>query len=159
MELMNGNIPSDWDATPNGSKLVLNGHRSTNSQYLSVIYTASDNSKYYDTIVVHFSDVEWTPTNNMPDQTMYRHFEEKADVNNGFTLSPNPAAQNVQITFDHFESNAKIEIFDINGRLVKTYDCTNPQFEINVSNLLNGLYIIRAKMGDQTFTQKLSVIH
>lgn len=152
-------IPSDWNATAQGNTLILNGYTSTNSQKLGVTYTQSNGDQTSDTIIVHFSDVQWTPSNNMPIQPMNRTFEEKLEEINGFTLSPNPATNNVQITFTHFESNATIELYDINGRLIQIYDCNQPKFEFNVSNLNNGLYIIRTKMGEQIFSQKLSVIH
>ncbi|RYD93971.1 MAG: T9SS type A sorting domain-containing protein [Sphingobacteriales bacterium] len=152
-------IPAGWHASVQGGHLILNSHQDNSSQKLTVNYTTPDQQRYSSTIVVHFSDVAWQPTNNMPQQSIGGHLEFKKEQSNGLTVHPNPASQKAQISFAVFEGSGTIELFDINGRLIQTHNCPQPQFELNVSGLSNGIYIIKAKTGDKTFSQKLSVIH
>lgn len=153
-------IPPGWNVTINGDELTLNSFSNTNTQKLSVTYTETNGSTHTDTIVVHFSDEVWEPTDNMPNQLMRKAFDNEEESGEGsINLYPNPANQSVQISLNSFKGDAKIEIFDLNGRLMKSFKTDADHFEINVSDLVNGLYIIKARTDNHTFTQKLSIIH
>ncbi len=69
-------------------------------------------------------------------------------------LFPNPASQYVNVTV---ETYGKLEIFTMGGVLVKTQEVNASANTVNVSTLSNGIYIIRIKSGDRTFTAKLVV--
>lgn len=74
-------------------------------------------------------------------------YAQKAEVKKG------------EISFENFEEEAIIELYDINGRLIKTYKTSQPRFEINPPSLNSGIYIIKVQTGRFTQTQKLSIIH
>src|SRR5690606_38054981 len=110
-------IPPEWNVTINGEELTLNSFSNTNTQKLSVTYTETNGSTHTDTIVVHFSDEVWEPTDNMPNQLMRKAFDNEEESGEGsINLYPNPANQSVQISLNSFKGDAKIEIFDLNGR-------------------------------------------
>ncbi len=68
----------------------------------------------------------------------------KTDVTK-FSLSPNPATDNVKLTFQSsaFNPSVNIQVIDLQGKiLIKENDLTNNS-DINITNLSNGLYFIK----------------
>ena len=68
------------------------------------------------------------------------------DENNDFTWSiyPNPFSDQLHITSTTGEPIKKLDIFDTNGRLIKTFKAVNQsKFDINTSKLSNGIYILK----------------
>jgi len=69
--------------------------------------------------------------------------ESKA-VNNEFTLYPNPASQTISLFLNEPElSNSKIEIYSSAGILVKTDTIGKGYQVISISDLPNGMYIVK----------------
>ncbi|HLS71225.1 MAG TPA: T9SS type A sorting domain-containing protein [Chitinophagaceae bacterium] len=87
------------------------------------------------------------------------NIEEQQNNPLSLNIYPNPANEKVEISFDNFEKEAIIELYDINGRLIKTYKTSQATFEINTSSFNNGIYLIKVQTGAFTQTQKLSIIH
>ena len=56
---------------------------------------------------------------------------------------PNPASQRVNVRFESFQAAARIEIFDLHGRLVKTAILSKSTSEINLMKLNGGMYFYR----------------
>jgi hypothetical protein len=70
-------------------------------------------------------------------------------------LYPNPVTTG-KLYITSKSTNAKeIEIFDILGKKVMQYNLTSK--ELNISNLIPGVYIIKIKEGDQRATRKFIV--
>ncbi|MCD4793354.1 MAG: T9SS type A sorting domain-containing protein [Bacteroidales bacterium] len=62
---------------------------------------------------------------------------------NEFVVYPNPAEDRIFINFNNIsEINYSVEIFDLQGRLIKS-DSNNNQNYVDINNLINGVYIIR----------------
>jgi hypothetical protein len=80
---------------------------------------------------------------------------------NAFSVFPNPATSLITIELPENENNAEIRIFDQAGRLVLSETTTTKaqNYQVNLENLRNGLYIIEVKNGNATNRQKLIVKH
>ncbi len=73
---------------------------------------------------------------------------------------PNPAAQSINISFRTETQQATIKIFSAEGRIIKYYTTTNPQFEsIDVSNLNNGIYFIEIDLPESHILKRFIVQH
>ncbi len=70
-----------------------------------------------------------------------------------FKIFPNPATEFVYIDIDQ---KAKIQIFNQNGQLVKSFDInSNGTHYLNIKDLTPGVYLIKANTSTKTLTQKL----
>lgn len=72
---------------------------------------------------------------------------------NSFSVYPNPATDIVRVSAD--ESIDTVEVFDLLGKRVLAKTPKNKNFNLNVSNLRKGVYIVKAKAGDKQSTTKL----
>ena len=63
--------------------------------------------------------------------------EENEDIN--LSIFPNPGSEKITI---HFPGQGNIEIIDLNGKIIETFQITN-QVSLDVSNWQKGIYIIR----------------
>lgn len=82
--------------------------------------------------------------------------------NNLFTITPNPAYQNVTITFTQdIMVDGIFQIFSANGLLVKSleYHKENKKQEISLQDLPSGLYYISFKGEDVVNTQLFLITH
>lgn len=79
-----------------------------------------------------------------------------------FAAYPNPTSDNVKIAFNtNTAATATIEVFDLNGRLVKTTTQTTTsginEIELNVADLTNGFYILKVANGEATGHSKITI--
>lgn len=75
-----------------------------------------------------------------------------------FTIYPNPARDLVRIDLLSPVGSSDIQIFDINGRLVKEeLNNTNAIIEMNVNDLSQGVYIIKVIQNNTDFAKKLII--
>ncbi len=76
-----------------------------------------------------------------------------------FLVYPNPAADFIQISASVQTPNASVNLFDINGRLLKqiqlTQNITNTTLDLQ--DITNGIYILQLTSGKVTKTVKVSV--
>ncbi len=84
-------------------------------------------------------------------------FNPKSSSNN-LKIYPNPASSEIMVELPAFNGFSSIDIFDISGRSVIAKTVSNIEIEtINISELNKGLYIVVARQGTNTYTQKLNV--
>ncbi|MBR9860260.1 T9SS type A sorting domain-containing protein [bacterium] len=89
---------------------------------------------------------------------------EEVVYNNNLDVYPNPASTvlNVSILHSSF-SNVSIELYDLSGKLVLSENnlerFDNNYYNLDVSAVDNGMYILRVKHGDDVSTTKVSVSH
>lgn len=72
-----------------------------------------------------------------------------------FTIYPNPSKEYITITSNEL-AYSSIQIFDLNGRLINSseFESTN-QKSIDISNLSNGIYLMKIISNKGIFTQKI----
>ncbi|MFI5173191.1 MAG: T9SS type A sorting domain-containing protein [Chitinophagales bacterium] len=81
-----------------------------------------------------------------------------------FTLSPNPANDNVEINYVMKQNaDATIEVYDLQGKLqqsVKTKSAAGyNNYQLNTMLLTDGIYVVKLLSSQKTYTQKLLVQH
>lgn len=59
-----------------------------------------------------------------------------------FSISPNPATEDLQINFSIYQNNTPLQIFDETGKLVRKISISGTQHRINISDLAVGTYTI-----------------
>jgi hypothetical protein len=76
------------------------------------------------------------------------------------TLSPNPASQSINMEFEETSEARLIQIFDLQGRLVKQQSVSGAQdiHSIDVYNLPVGTYIVRSTDDKGRLSQEKMVI-
>ncbi len=75
---------------------------------------------------------------------------------NNIVLYPNPARDNLVVKSD--EIIKKIEIYNLIGQKIETFENCEMQLNINISNYNNGLYILKIKTSEGEITKKVNVI-
>ena len=73
-------------------------------------------------------------------------------------ISPNPATDQVRLSFDGvFEGS--LQIFDSNGRIVRTTNKISLPSNISVKDLVDGVYFLKMTNGKMGFTKRVVVNH
>jgi len=78
-------------------------------------------------------------------------------VDNEFSIYPNPACQHFSITSLVDFQIKEIIIYDISGQIVKMQKTVN--FPIHISDLQNGIYIVKLSVNDKIIRKKLIIEH
>lgn len=65
----------------------------------------------------------------------------------GVSLYPNPAREKVSF---NLENDAQVNVYDMTGRMVSTTDCMAGEAQINVSELVNGVYFVNFRFANGT---------
>jgi len=72
------------------------------------------------------------------------------------SLYPNPAENSVTITLNSDWKGQKVlNLLDLSGKALITKEFSQNSYELNVSGLATGLYIIKIKDGNNTLVEKL----
>jgi hypothetical protein len=83
---------------------------------------------------------------------------ENYAIANSIVVVPNPASNIIRVTFNENKSNA-IQIIDLSGKIVKSFSAiVSNQLEMNVSDLSEGLYIVKLSNSNGVTTTKLNVV-
>jgi len=72
------------------------------------------------------------------------------------TLYPNPASNELKISL-HNQSAAKVEIYNLTGKLLVGIKEFTSDETIDISALRNGIYMVRISSGNTTITKKITV--
>lgn len=89
----------------------------------------------------------------MPDPTGVK---EKFDLKNEITFYPNPCSGTLNINISNFNMT-KISIIDLYGRVLNQIYLQNASSLINLNDLTNGVYFIKAEIGNSVFTKTLII--
>lgn len=88
--------------------------------------------------------------------------EEIASSINGLSVYPNPATDNVTITTkNNLPGNTTITILNVMGQTLKTETLQNGNtnhFQINISSLVNGIYILRLSNENELLGQQKIIV-
>jgi len=81
---------------------------------------------------------------------------EKLKGTSGFTIYPNPASDKIMVKINDFSRETRVSIFDIRVNQILDRSFINKQsIELDVSNLSNGLYVMKVQTDQGTETKKL----
>jgi hypothetical protein len=69
-------------------------------------------------------------------------------------IAPNPTKTNLYITLEEDAKKASVSVFDMLGRSVLSNKFSGIQSELNVENLIKGMYFINIQADGKTITQK-----
>ncbi len=136
-------IPKTWDATANGKYLTLNSITSDTSQPLSILYTSETGETYTDTLYVHFSHEEWTPTNSAPATAMAWVPESQIlESTSQMSLSPNPVNTTAVLKVPNINSLSDIHVYNPLGALCMATRTSNTETLLDFSAIPEGIYIV-----------------
>jgi hypothetical protein len=81
-----------------------------------------------------------------------------------FDLYPNPANQLLQLMIDPSEAaTMEVDLFSLDGRMIRllstNIEPARQQFEFATDHLPNGLYILRLRVGQEIWNQKVMIQH
>jgi hypothetical protein len=114
--------------------------------FLNFVTDGSDNSSGWAvTYNAYYSDIK----------------EESTD---GFSIYPNPCNNSFNVNFsDEMKGKAKLSVFDLSGRLVKTetfiINSGELTYSVNTGNIANGTYFLRIESNDHIYNGKANIIH
>ena len=78
--------------------------------------------------------------------------------NSSMIVYPNPTSEFFSINYDNLTNlNITINVFDLNGVLVKSELFKENQQKVNIENLSNGTYIVEIKSIEFSVKNKLSI--
>lgn len=83
-------------------------------------------------------------------------------ANNSITVSPNPASDNISISYTtKLNEPLNISLLDLNGRVVKYWTNTEntKQPNINITDVSNGIYFLQLKTNSFTQSSKIIIAH
>ena len=131
--------------------------------YNHIKYTHDGSSAEEDSFLFTINDGEggWTGTHQFNIEVVDSPVSnEELVVENLFDLFPNPTNEwlNVNLSTE-LNSDAKIEIFNLNGQLIKSFDLNknDRQTKINVAELPASVYILRLSSGLNMGTKKFTI--
>jgi hypothetical protein len=70
-----------------------------------------------------------------------------------FSISPNPASNELNISFATIQQNVSINIFDESGKLVLNQQVSGQQHRIDISELAFGNYTVAIQVGNEKYTK------
>ncbi|MDG1501704.1 MAG: T9SS type A sorting domain-containing protein, partial [Ulvibacter sp.] len=83
---------------------------------------------------------------------------DRALLDSGIILYPNPANQTVNISVTQASGNANVSIFDINGRLIITKEISlDTTTSLDVSQVKSGVYLVQVT-AQEGFTKTTKLI-
>ncbi len=100
-------------------------------------------------------------TSNDPSGGSLPYFRTQGDQLSSFSISPNPAQDIATVQFSlEEENNVSLEIFDINGRKVKTIlsekmNVGEQSHQVDLSDLDSGIYYLHIRTGKKIVTRKV----
>ncbi len=87
--------------------------------------------------------------------------KENLSVKNDIVLFPNPAQNQVNIRFETQQKDSQVEVYDLTGRLIASYNATQTQgvWELDLAPMATGVYVVVLRQGNQILMQrKLQVL-
>lgn len=87
--------------------------------------------------------------------------DENYVIDNYLKVSPNPFAENLNISFNTYGQNAEIKIFDVQGRLIKIFEKmkSNNDWQSVVwqpaSKISKGAYVVTLSLDGKTYVRKI----
>ena len=75
--------------------------------------------------------------------------------NNNLKLYPNPVTSVLTIELEKFEENAIVEITNTLGQVIRQKTLSSNIIELSMDDLSSGIYLVKIKIGDSQYVQKV----
>lgn len=157
--------PTSWTVSTNNDTFKLLGSTDSNSAYLKVLYSDDNGNNYADSAVVHFGNMDWSPTyhdttgsffvNAEGDETNYLDQEENGMI----SIFPNPNNGKFKVQLHYKIGNVKYELINSFGNIVQSGVVEESTFEVGHKNISNGIYILKVIVDNKTFVRKVSIVN
>lgn len=151
-------VVNSIDHLLSGAIITLDGYGSKTTdkngkaQFLNV--SQAENIPYTITALWH-DDYSGTVTVSDQDITETIYMTGIADVNSAdFLIYPNPANDNVALTINY---KGKITLFNLEGKVVSSFEVNYEQLDFSVMELPKGIYIIQLTTPEFTKEKKLII--
>lgn len=93
-----------------------------------------------------------------PCGTIISRIDENPTQNPQFSIYPNPASESITIDFSAYPNDDSfVEIFSIEGKLVKRFPIIQKKTEVRISELLSGVYIVKVSDNSGIAIRKLII--
>ena len=76
---------------------------------------------------------------------------------NAINIYPNPAKNQVNISFEELIEDGKIELLDLTGKVIETEIIQNKVTTLNLNNVAKGLYLIKVSSAETQTIRKLQI--
>ena len=137
-----------WDALSH----PLGGTYHTQGLNTNAMMSAEQGRRYIDTIMGYFAPRAFAAL----DLLEYTNTKEISENDAAFVIAPNPAHEQVILRSAAEKPMQDIEIYDLNGRLLKAYrGVDNHYFYLQRGNLPNGIYVAKVRFEEGTLTKKI----
>lgn len=149
----------------NFENIILENAPGTTNKYKdksSVLYDAivsnpAENNQYYHRVLA--SDGKFVTISEVA--AVHLKPADAANINDKSMMNihifPNPANDVLFVNSNKEGKNLKINLLDINGKLLKTYNTERSKTQINVADLHTGVYFLIIKSGKQGKVEKVVV--
>lgn len=108
--------------------------------------------RYIDSIRSYFIN-DYTPCNGN-----FTTIQKRKDPANQLVISPNPAKDNINITYSTFNNNNEYAIFDIKGTLIRKGMFSAVKTQMDISGFSNGVYFIKVSDRNTVVQKKFVVV-
>ena len=79
---------------------------------------------------------------------------EHDNLQNQINIFPNPSSDFISVTYKSKTQNSQLEILDVMGRKVAEYKLAEPELQINISKLPQGLYLLKVTDVENSFAKR-----
>ena len=111
-----------------------------NGAFLKLVSLDSDNSLAS----------SWIAQNDTAENLSVNAFQ----YGNFISVAPNPVSDKLKINSASGKIST-IQLWSVNGKLFDTYNLNNQQFELDMSNFENGLYLLQIQTDTESFVKKI----
>lgn len=117
---------------------------SLTTYYLAILPVMGEEDDITDTEAISFTTVEIVGINEF--------------FNENISVFPNPANDFITIDLGNYTEKAEISIYDISGKIVLNKTITEENAKLDISNIPNGMYLIKISDGINTFNGKFNKV-
>ncbi|NJL74743.1 MAG: T9SS type A sorting domain-containing protein [Saprospiraceae bacterium] len=136
-----------WDALPH----PLGGTYHTQGLFGNAMMSAEQGRTYIDTIMGYFAPRAFAAL----DLLEYTSTKEISENDAAFVISPNPAYDQVILRSAAEKPMQDIEIYDLNGRLLKAYRGVDTHYFYLQGAICNGIYVAKVRFEEGTLAKKI----
>jgi hypothetical protein len=124
------------------------------SKTITVVPETFENGDCYETV----SETIYTDYSSgcNDSSALIKSNEESSNTVSGLSLHPNPASNSLIIQIPLRDRPSDIKLSDLSGKVIvqRRIQANSTQYELNISNLPMGIYIVKMQQGGEIFSSK-----